>query len=115
MSGGSGKHTVHVALWEEKDFLRRAIQETFIIPGGEAKYSFSVTPGRWAISAYEDRNENGKLDTGFLGPRAPHGFWRPFDGRRRPRFRDVATALDHDVSDADIALKRSLDANPIDT
>jgi uncharacterized protein (DUF2141 family) len=75
---GSGQHTIHVVLWDSKGFLRKSVQEAFIMPGGDARYAFAVPPGRWAISAYEDRNENGKLDTGFRGPKEPTGFWRAF-------------------------------------
>jgi len=36
-----------------------------------------VEPGRYAVSAFHDRNGNGKLDTGAFGiPKEPYGFSR---------------------------------------
>jgi uncharacterized protein (DUF2141 family) len=57
------------------------------------------------VSAFEDINENGRLDMGLFGPKEPNGFWRQFRGHHQPRFDEVATLLDHDVLDADIVLR----------
>jgi uncharacterized protein (DUF2141 family) len=52
----------------------------------------NVTPGRYALSAFHDRNSNGKLDTGAFGiPKEPFGFSR--DARAvmgPPTFDDTA-------------------------
>ena len=103
--GASGQHTVHVAAWDAKEFLRKPILESFSMsPATEFPYAFRVKAGRWAISAYEDRNENGKLDMGLFGPREPVGFTIPYRHRRRPRFDDVAMLVDRDINNADILL-----------
>src|SRR5205807_5889173 len=52
--------------------------------------------GRWALSAFEDRNGNGVLDTGLFGPKEPSGFWHPFTGHHKPRFEEVAFVIDQD-------------------
>lgn len=51
-----------------------------------------VSAGRWAISAFEDRNGNGILDLGFCGPVEPFGFWKPLHAWRKPQLGDVAIA-----------------------
>jgi uncharacterized protein (DUF2141 family) len=103
--GASGQHPVHVALWDEAGFLERPVQELRLEPGTDLTFRFEVAPGRWAISAFEDRNGNGKLDMGWFGPKEPAGFWRPFHGWRKPRFGEVAAQLDRDTDDADVHLR----------
>ncbi len=103
--GASGKHPVHVALWRQDAFLAHPAQEIRLEPGGDLRFRFEVTPGRWAVSAFEDRNGNGVLDMGVFGPREPSGFWHPFHGWHRPRFDDVAAQIDRDTGDADVRLR----------
>jgi len=81
------------------------IQEIRIEPGHDARFRFAVAPGRWAISAYEDRNENGLLDMGLFGPKEPSGFWRPFRGKHKPHFDEVVVAVDRDCADVVVALR----------
>jgi uncharacterized protein (DUF2141 family) len=103
--GASDKHTVYVALWDNTSFLDRPVRQLKLAPGSDGSYRFEVAPGRWAVSAFEDRNGNGVLDMGLFGPKEPSGFWRPFHGWHKPRFDEVASQVDHNVSDADVALK----------
>ena len=103
--GASHTHTVYVALWAERGFLAQPIQEIRIEPGHDARFRFAVAPGRWAISAYEDRNENGLLDMGLFGPKEPSGFWRPFRGKHKPHFDEVVVAVDRDCADVVVALR----------
>ena len=100
----SGKHAVYVALWRDEGFLEHPIQQIRLAAGAELTFSFKVTPGRWAASAFEDRNDNGVLDMGHFGPKEPIGFWRTFTGWRKPRFDDVASVVDRNTPNADIAL-----------
>jgi uncharacterized protein (DUF2141 family) len=103
--GASGAHTVRVALWSEAGFLEKPVEEVHFDAGRATRYTFLVPRGRWAISAYEDRNENGVLDMGLFGPREPNGFWRQFRGRHKPHFDEVAMPVDHDIADANIVLR----------
>ena len=103
--GASGHHTIHIALWDVTGFLKTPVEEIRIRPGESLHYKLFLKPGVWAISAYEDLNENGVLDVGIFGPREPHGFWRPFRGRHKPRFDEVAAMVDYDISDANLVLK----------
>src|SRR5580704_3418910 len=78
--GSSGKSAVYVALWQADGFLKRPVQQVRIEPGAALVFQFEVPAGRWAVSAFEDRNSNGVLDMGWLGPKEPSGFWHPFTG-----------------------------------
>ncbi|MBV8842790.1 MAG: DUF2141 domain-containing protein [Bryobacterales bacterium] len=64
---------LYVALWEADGFLKRPVQQVRIEPGAERIFRFEVPAGRWAVSAFEDRNGNGVLDMGFFGPKEPSG------------------------------------------
>jgi hypothetical protein len=104
--GGSGKHPIYVALWDGDSFLKRPVQQVRIEPTAVPQFHFRIPVGRWALSAFEDENENGVLDMSFFGPKEPSGFWRPFRAWRKPHFDDVAEKIDHDTTDADIRLRR---------
>src|ERR1700691_1290540 len=82
--GASGKSVVYVALWQADDFLKRPVKQIRIEPGAELVFRFEVPAGRWAISAFEDRNGNGVLDMGLFGPKEPSGFSREFKGWHKP-------------------------------
>ncbi|HEX4308820.1 MAG TPA: DUF2141 domain-containing protein [Acidobacteriaceae bacterium] len=101
---GPRSHAVHVVLWDAAGFLNKPVKEIVIEPQASPDYHFEVRAGRWALSAFEDENDNGKLDMGAFGPKEPSGFWRPFHAWRKPRFDDVAAEVDRDVTDADIRL-----------
>jgi len=104
--GASGKHTVYVALWNENSFLKKPVQQVQFKTGANTDFQFHVPPGAWAVSAYEDENENGVLDMGMFGPKEPSGFWRPFHQWRKPRFSDVSSVIDKDTPNADIQLHK---------
>lgn len=105
VDGGSGRHTLFVALWREQDFMSRPVAVARIPAGAEPAFAFEVDRGRWALGAFEDVNENGQLDLGRLGPREPSGLWRPFRKWRAPRFDDVAAQIQGDTPDARIRLR----------
>ena len=103
--GASGAHAVYVLLWDAPGFLKQPVRRLELPSRSEHAFSFSVAPGRWAVSAFEDRNGNGVLDMGLFGPEEPSGFWRPIRAWRRPRFGDVASQIDQNVSDVIIKLR----------
>ncbi|HLK90481.1 MAG TPA: DUF2141 domain-containing protein [Polyangia bacterium] len=103
--GASGTHAVYVALWRREGFLERPERQLRFAPGAAPDFRFDVPSGTWALSAFEDRNDNGVLDMGHFGPKEPSGFWRPFTAWRRPKFEDVAAPVTRDTRDADITLK----------
>lgn len=104
--GGSGKHAIYVALWDEQSFLKQPVQRVRIEPGAAASFQFQMPAGRWALSAFEDQNDNGVLDMGVFGPKEPSGFWHAFHAWRKPRFDDVAVQIDRDMANANIELRR---------
>lgn len=104
VTGGSGKHAIYVALWSGNGFLKHPVQQVRIAPGAEPDFHFQIAMGRWALSAFEDQNDNGTLDMGFFGPKEPSGFWRPFHAWRKPRFDDVADQVDRDTAGIEIKL-----------
>ena len=106
VEGATGKHSIYVALWDENGFLKKPVQQVRIPPNIVARFSFNVPKGTWALSAFEDINDNGVLDMGMFGPKEPSGFGRPFHAWRKPRFDDVAAAFDKDTTDVTIKLKR---------
>ena len=103
--GASGKNAVYVALWQADGFLARPAQTRRIAAGEEPMFHFDVPAGRWAISAFEDRNGNGTLDMGAFGPEEPNGFWRPFNAPRKPEFADVDSLINRDIPNANVTLK----------
>jgi uncharacterized protein (DUF2141 family) len=104
--GASGKHAVYVALWDSGGFLTKPTQQVRLQAGSDLAFHFQVPSGTWALSAYEDINENGSLDMGMLGPKEPSGFWHPFHAWRKPRFADVSVTIKTDETHADISLKK---------
>ncbi len=103
--GTSGKSVVYVALWQADNFLKRPAQQVRIEPGAKSIFRFELTAGRYALSAFEDRNGNGFLDMGFFGPKEPSGFWHAFTGHHKPRFDEVAELVERDIPNADITVK----------
>lgn len=103
--GSSGKNPVYIALWQADGFLERPAQTFRITPGADPVFHFQVAAGRWALSAFEDRNGNGVLDMALFWPKEPSGFWRAFTGRHKPRFDELAVQIERDTANADITLK----------
>src|SRR5215472_4511285 len=58
VTGGSGKHTIYVALWGSEGFLDKPIKQVRIDPESTPVFHFYVPAGTWAVSAFEDENNN---------------------------------------------------------
>ncbi len=97
---------MYVALWDASTFLEKPVQQLKFAAGQKPAFEFHVAPGWWAVSAFEDTNENGTLDMGMFGPKEPSGFWRAFHQWRKPRFADVQSSIDRDTPGADIDLHK---------
>lgn len=67
-----------VAIFDSKEnFLKKPVSEVFLEIGedGEANGGFSdLLPGTYAIAAYHDKNDDGKLNTVIVVPREDYGF-----------------------------------------
>lgn len=92
--------TLYVAVYDsEAQFLKTAFNGTTTqVINGKARAEFNKLPaGVYAVSAFFDKNNNGKLDTNFLGiPKEPiavsnnaKGIFGP------PRFKDAKFRLGH--------------------
>ena len=96
---GSASGAVRAALFvNPADFPGKPSQAQSVpaAPGRMAVTFRSLPPGRYAVSAYHDINDNKKLDTGLFGrPTEPVGFSRDARGRMGPpAFDDAAFAVD---------------------
>ncbi len=93
----SGQGTVYVAIYDRADrFLdpeaKRAAAQVSARQGQVTIRVPGLPPGRYAVAAYHDENDNGRFDQGLLGvPLEGFGFTRdPAVVPTRPSFDDAA-------------------------
>ncbi len=89
---------VVVGVCTEAEFLRPACRfhaEGEATRGDDTLVVHGIVPGTYAVTAYQDVDESGKLKTGFFGaPTEPVGFSRnPKLGMHRPRFAESAVTI----------------------
>ena len=97
----SDKGVVEVALFDQAAAFptkpEKAIaKQRAPIVGGTATVEFrDLKPGTYAVSAYHDANNNGKMDTNFIGiPKEPTGASNDAKGRMGPpSFKDAQFTL----------------------
>jgi uncharacterized protein (DUF2141 family) len=67
---------IRVSVFSKRDFLEKPIQsKIFQVVGDQIIAEFDLDPGDYAVSTYQDLNNNGKLDRYFIGkPKEPYGF-----------------------------------------
>jgi uncharacterized protein (DUF2141 family) len=77
---------------------------------GRAQFTFQgVSPGTYAVAAYQDANGNGRLDRTGLGlPLEPYGFSGAAGRRARPDFAEAAFALREPGAAVRVRLARAL-------
>ena len=88
------KGKLFVALYNsEKDFLKNQMKGSIVdISNGKASASFeNLEKGTYAISSFYDKNDNGKMDTNFLGiPKEPVALSNNAKGKfGPPKYRDA--------------------------
>tara|TARA_B100000959_G_scaffold201162_1_gene210493 strand:- start:79 stop:519 length:441 start_codon:yes stop_codon:yes gene_type:complete len=110
VTGCSSKNSIHVILYNEASFKdMTAIEEIIYEPTGseECKVPFTLnTPkGSYTIAAFEDENNNKKLDFFFFIPKEPSGFFRKFSGMSAPKFEKLKFDVDSDFVGADVDLQ----------
>jgi uncharacterized protein (DUF2141 family) len=92
-----GKGPVVVEIWEseEKFFKTPYAAKSLDSDKTSVIFSFDLKEGRYAISVYQDLNNNGKLDLGmFHKPAEPVGFGNNFRPRfSAPKYEDCAVDL----------------------
>ena len=90
---------VRVALWRDgATFLKGKAYQVVTVrhKDGVASATFAdIPPGAYAVSAFHDRNGNGRLDSGFMGkPTEPYGFSNDARGTFGPaKFHDAKFEL----------------------
>ncbi len=90
-----------IALYnEEEDFLKNQMKGLIVdIFNGKASASFdNLESGIYAISSFHDKNENGKMDTNFLGiPKEPVACSNNAKGKfGPPKFKDAKFMISTD-------------------
>ena len=110
VTGCSSKHSIHFILYNEASFKDMIpIEESIYEPtdGEECKVPFTLnTPkGSYTIAAFEDENNNKKLDFFFFIPKEPSGFFQTFTGMSAPKFEKLKFDVDGDFVGADVELQ----------
>lgn len=101
-----GKGKVRVGVWRASDtFLKGASFRRAVVVASAERVTVkfeNIDPGQYAVNAYQDENDNGSLDTGFMGkPKEPYGFSNDARGTfGPPSFR--AAAFDMSTQDRTI-------------
>ena len=103
-----GKGTVVVDIWDDEKML---FKKPFLEVSQKADhdtlaFSFVLPEGQYAISVYQDINDNKKLDLGLFGiPKEPTGFGNNFRPRfSAPKYKDCAILLTQSTTE-EIELK----------
>ena len=92
---------VYVALYHSEDsFLKKPLKGNVTeVKEGKAKSTFTdLEPGIYAVSAFYDKNANGKMDTNFLGiPKEPTAMSNNAKARfGPPKYKDAKFELKED-------------------
>ena len=110
VTGCTSKHPIHIILYDENSFKDwTAIKESIYepTPSEECKmlFTLNVPKGSYTIAAFEDENNNKKLDTFFFVPTEPTGFFQKFSGMSAPKFENIKFDVDGDFVGADVELQ----------
>lgn len=108
VGGTPGKGEFVVGLFDDEEKWLTEVKREMRVPvdeDGNAVVIFEDLPaGRFAISTYQDRNLNGKIDT-FMGiPREPYAFSNEARGMFGPAKFDEA-AFDFGAEDQDLEIR----------
>ena len=103
----SGKIALMLVNSEENYIKRQPIKaaKSNVVDGRVSVMFYSISKGNYAVMAYHDVNNNGKLDTNFLGiPSEPFAFSNNAKGfMGAPKFEKAKFIVDSDtVIDLDI-------------
>jgi len=105
----AGKGRVNVALCDKERFLKQCTYSGSVrAETAEAVVTVrDVPPGTWAVLAYQDENDNGKLDRNVIGiPSENYGFSRGARGKfGPPSFEDAAIEVRDGTANATVKLQ----------
>ena len=110
VTGCSSKHPIHIILYDENSFKDwTAIKESIYEPTPSEEcmmpFTVNVPKGSYTIAAFEDENNNKKLDTFFFVPTEPTGFFQKFSGMSAPKFENIKFDVYGDFIGADVELQ----------
>lgn len=97
---------VWVSVFSEKGFLEKSIQtKSVIISGSKVIVEFDLPTGEYAVSTYQDVNNNGKLDRYIIGkPKEPYGFSNNVKPFGPPNYKDCKFRLTSSPKSISISL-----------
>ncbi len=109
----SNKGVFIVALFKNEDtFLKKSFQSKTLSPEEVKKpISFKGIPdGQYAVSVIHDENENGELDTNWVGiPKEPFGFSKKTMGTfGPPSFKETCVQVQGDTQTTTVKMKNIL-------
>lgn len=86
---------IWVSVFSEKDFLEKSIQtKSVVVSGNKVIVEFDLPKGEYAVSTYQDVNNNGKLDRYIIGkPKEPYGFSNNVNPFGKPSYKDCKFTL----------------------
>ena len=110
VTGCTSKHPIHIILYDENSFkdwtaINESIYEPTPIEECKMPFTLNVPKGSYTIAAFEDENNNKKLDTFFFVPTEPTGFFQKFSGMSAPKFENIKFDVDGDFVGADVELQ----------
>lgn len=87
--------------WLEKPFAAQSVPAS----KNELEFTFSLPEGNFAISVYQDVNNNGKLDHGFIPiPKEPVGFGNNYKPFAKPDYNQATIIFKKDSKPLEIKL-----------
>ena len=74
----SNKGKIYIAVFDSEENFMKKLLEDIAVPvssTGDMQVELKLPVGEYAISIFHDTNDNGKLNTNFMGiPKEPYGF-----------------------------------------
>lgn len=108
---GSSEGQVRIAIYNKANWLQEPAFAHILkvaehVADGAISATFEVPSGEYAVAAYHDENDNGKLDRSFVGmPKEPAGFSNGVVPRfGPPKYEDAAFAVGDEDATARIEL-----------
>lgn len=97
---------VWVSVFSEAGFLKKSIQtKSVMVSGKQVMVSFDLPQGEYAVSTYQDVNNNGKLDRYIIGkPKEPYGFSNNVKPFGPPNYKDCKFSLANSPKTISISL-----------
>lgn len=96
-----GKGSVYASIWADAEtfFKKPMLSKVMKADHDSLQFVFRLKQGNYAISAFQDINENKKLDRGLFGiPKEPVAFGNNFRPKfSSPEFRDCSFRMDDDM------------------